>query len=95
MKDVVSGWRRALLVFFLLLLFGALAVGYFLTFHLDTVRRIAQQQMVEAFGQNFTVGDIQVAFFPFPELTLTDLQILESQQGKTFFQATKIQMNLK
>ena len=94
MKDVVSGWRRALLVFFLLLLFGALAVGYFLTFHLDTVRRIAQQQMIEAFGQNFTVGDIQVAFFPYPKLTLTDLQILESQQDKPLFQAAKIQMDL-
>lgn len=94
MKDVASGWRRALLVFFLLLLFGALAVGYFLTFHLDTIRRIAQQQMVEAFGQNFTVGDIQVVFFPYPKLTLTDLQILEFQQDRPLFQAAKIQMDL-
>ena len=94
MKKATSRWRRALLVFFLLVLFGAFAVGYFLTFHLDTVRRIAQQQMVEAFGQNFTVGDIQVAFFPYPKLTLTDLQILESQQDKPLFQAAKIQMDL-
>ena len=94
MKDVKSGRRRALIVFFLLVLFGALAVGYFLTFHLDTVRRMAQQQMVKAFGHNFTVGDIQIAFFPSPEITMTDLQIFESQQGKPFFQAAKIQMNL-
>ena len=94
MKDIKSGRRRALIVVFSLVLFGALAAGYFLTFHLDTIKRIAQQQMVEAFGQNFTVGDIQVAFFPSPELTLTDLQILESQHGRPFFQAAKIQINL-
>ena len=94
MKKATSRWRRVLLVFFLLVLFGAFAVGYFLTFHLDTVRRIAQQQMIEAFGQNFTVGDIQVTFFPYPKLTLTDLELLESQQDRPFFQAAKIQMDL-
>ena len=94
MMNVTSGWRRTLLVFFLLLILGVLAVGYFLTFHLDTIRRIAHQQMVEVFGHNFTVRDIQVAFFPYPKLTLTDLQILESQQDKPLFQAAKIQMDL-
>ena len=78
MSDVMSVRRRALLMFFLLVMFGALAVGYLLTFHLDTVRRIVQQQMIDAFGQNLQVGDIQVAFFPSPTLTLTNLQILET-----------------
>lgn len=94
MSKVMSARRRTLLMFFLFVMFGALAVGYLLTFHLDTVRRIVQQQMLDAFGQNLQVGDIQVAFFPSPTLTLTDLQILESEQGEPVFHAARIQMDL-
>ncbi len=94
MSDKVSGRRHTLLMFFLLVIFGALAVGYLMTFHLDTIRRIVQQQMVDAFGQNLTVGDIQVAFFPSPRLTLTDLKILEPDQDRPLFQASQIQLDL-
>jgi len=94
MSDVMSARRRALLIFFLLVMFGALAVGYLLTFHLDTVRRAVQQQMMDAFGQNLLVGDIQVAFFPSPTLTLTNLQILEFKQGEPVFHAARIQVDL-
>lgn len=94
MGDKVSGRRRTLLIFFLLVMFGALAVGYLMTFHLDTIRRIVQQQMVDAFGQNLTIGDIQVAFFPSPRLTLTDLKILEPEKDRPLFQASQIQIDL-
>lgn len=90
----MSARRRTLLIFFLLVMFGALAIGYLLTFHLDTVQRVVQQQMLDTFGQNLQVGDIQVSFFPSPTLTLTDLQILESEQGEPVFHAARIQMDL-
>ncbi|MDA0737440.1 MAG: AsmA-like C-terminal domain-containing protein [Nitrospirae bacterium] len=94
MSDKVSGRRRTLLMFFLLVMFGTLALGYLMTFHLDTIRRIVQQQMVDAFGPNLTIGDIQVAFFPSPRLTLTDLKILEPEVERPLFQASKIQLDL-
>lgn len=94
MRDKASARRRTLLILFLLVIFGALAVGYVLTFQLDTVRRVVQQHMLDAFGRNLHVGDIHVAFFPYPTLTLTNLQILESEQGKPFFQAARVRMNL-
>lgn len=94
MSDGVSGRRRTILMFFLLVMFGALAVGYLMTFHLDTIRRIVQQQMVDAFGKNLQVGDIQVAFFPSPRLTLTDLKILEPEEDHPLFQSSRIQMDL-
>jgi len=76
------------------MMFGALAVGYLMTFHLDTIRRIVQQQMVDAFGQHLTVGDIQVAFFPSPRLTLIDLKILEPDEDRPIFHASQLQMDL-
>ncbi len=94
MNSGVSGRRRTLLMFFLLVMFGALATGYLMTFHLDTIRRAVQQQMVDAFGQNLTVGGIQVAFFPSPRLTLTDLRILDPEAERPLFQASQIQIDL-
>jgi len=92
--SVMSVRRRTLLIFFLLVMFGALAIGYLLTFHLDTVQRVVQQQMLDTFGQNLQVGDIEVAFFPSPTLTLTNLQVLESERGQPVFHAVRIQMDL-
>ncbi len=94
MNAGVSGRRRTIVMVFLLVMFGAFAVGYVMTFHLDTIRRIVQQQMVEVFGQNLSVEDIHVAFFPSPRLTLTGLKILEPEQERPMFQASHIQMDL-
>lgn len=94
MRDVLSRRRRALLIVFLMIMFGALAIGYMVTFQLDTVRRVVQQQMLDVFGQNLQVGDIQVAFFPSPTLTLTNLQIKDPERGEAIFQAEIIQMDL-
>ncbi|MDT7041172.1 AsmA-like C-terminal domain-containing protein [Candidatus Nitronereus thalassa] len=94
MRDRMSARRRTILMLLLLVMFGTLAVGYLLTFHLDTVRRVVQQQMLSAFGPNLRVGEVRVTFFPFPRLTLTDLQILESEQGKPIVEASEIQLNL-
>jgi len=94
MNEGVSGRRRTILMFFLLVMFGTLALGYLATFHLDTIRRIVQQQMVDAFGQNLTIEDIQVSFFPTPRLTLTDLKILEPEEDRPLFQASQIQLDL-
>jgi AsmA-like C-terminal region/AsmA family len=94
MRDKMSARRRAMVIFFLLVMFGTLAVGYLLTFHLDTVRRMVQQQMLNAFGPNLKVGEVQVTFIPFPRLTLTDLQIFDSEQGAPIFEASEIQMTL-
>jgi len=90
----MSARRLTLLIFFLLVMFGALGIGYLLTFHLDTVQRVVQQQMLDTFGQNLQVGDIQVSFFPSPTLILTDLQIRESEQGEPVFRAARIQLDL-
>lgn len=94
MRDMKSARRRTLLMFLLLVMFGALAIGYLLTFHLDTVRRLVQQHMLAAFGQNLKVEEINVTFLPYPMLTLNNLQIHESGQGEPFFQAARIQMDL-
>jgi len=90
----MSARRRTLLVFFLFVMFGALAVGYLLTFHLDTVQGVVQQHLLDTFGKNLQVSDIEVSFSPSPTLTLSNLQILESEQGAPVFHAARVQMDL-
>jgi len=93
-QETVAGRRRLVLIVLLLMIFGALAIGYLLTFHLDTVRRMVQQQMTATFGKNLKVDDVHVTFFPTPRLTLTNLQIFESEDGPIIFTAKQVHMDL-
>ena len=94
MREVWSARRRTIWAVVVLILVSMLVVGYVLTFHLDTVQRMVQQHMRETFGQALNVSDVQITVFPSPRLTLTNLQILESEDGVPLFQAARLHIDL-
>ncbi len=86
--------RKQWMILALLVSIGLLA--FVLYFQWDSLRKMALEEIDEAFGQSIRFDNLQVSFFPHPRIELTNVLIEKHGISKVlFFQASRIRVDIE
>lgn len=90
---MTSHRRPIVLAVCLVLALGALALSYFLAFHLDSLQRMTREQFARLYGPSVQIGQIHASLFP-PQLELIDVFLKEDGAPDPFFHASRLRLDL-
>ena len=86
--------KRLISSLFLVIILCVVGVVYVATFHMEDLQRMVRELIARSFGEHVVVEQMQVSFFPYPQLDLMGIRINDPKQGTPIFQASHIQLDL-
>ena len=93
-KQMPSKRKRLISSLFLVMILCVVGVVYVATFHMEDLQRMVRELIARSFGEHVVIEQMQVSFFPYPQLELTGISINDPKQGTPIFQASHIQLDL-
>ena len=91
---MASKRTRVIFSLFLIMALCVAGVVYVATFHAEDLQRMVRDLVSRAFGEHVVIERMQVRFFPYPRLDLTDVSINDPRQGTPVFHASHVQLDL-
>lgn len=91
----MSSKRKSLIPILLLFMLLCVAgVVYLATFHAEDMQVVVRDLVTRSFGDRVVIERIEVEFFPYPHLELSDVSIQDPEQGTPVFHAARVQLDL-
>ncbi len=69
-------------------------VVYIATFHREDLEQMVGDLVLRSFEDHVVIEHMQVRFFPYPHVILTDVSLIGPRQGTPIFRASQVQLDL-
>ena len=86
--------KRLIASLFLVMILCIAGVVYVATFHMKDLQRMVRELVAESFGDHVVIEQIQVRFFPYPQLDLMNVSLIDPRHGVQIFRASHIQLDV-